>query len=78
MPTMFSLAVLNAPNVAMAHSARRFPRSNKFEQLEFKLETLLGFRNMQGKLEAVGLCFYRTESYLEKIKDPFGLTHTYF
>ena len=41
----------------MAHSARRFPRSNKFEQLEFKLETLLGFRNMQGKLEAGGLCY---------------------
>ena len=29
----------------------RFLRSNKLEQLEFKLEKLLGFRNMQEKLE---------------------------
>ena len=29
----------------------RFLRSNKLEQLEFKLEKLLGFRNMQENLE---------------------------
>ena len=29
----------------------RFLRSNKLEQLEFKLEKLLGFKNMQEKLE---------------------------
>ena len=28
--------------------------SKKLEQLEFKLEKLLGFRNMQEKLENVG------------------------
>ena len=31
----------------------RFLRSNKLEQLEFKLEKILGFRNMQEKLEKV-------------------------
>ena len=31
----------------------RFLRNNKLEQLEFKLEKLLGFRNMQEKLEKV-------------------------
>ena len=30
-----------------------FISSNKLEQLEFKLEKLLGFRNMQEKLENV-------------------------
>jgi hypothetical protein len=29
----------------------RFLRSNKLEQLEFELETMLGFRNVQEKLE---------------------------
>ena len=29
----------------------RFLRSNKLERLEFKLEKLLGFRNMQENLE---------------------------
>ena len=29
----------------------RFLISNKLEQLEFKLEKILGFRNMQEKLE---------------------------
>ena len=31
----------------------RFLISNKLQQLEFKLENLLGFRNMQEKLENV-------------------------
>jgi hypothetical protein len=31
----------------------RFLRYNKLEELEFKLEKILGFRNMQEKLEKV-------------------------
>ena len=35
-------------------SSWRFLRSNKLEQLEFKLEKILGFRNMHEKLEKRG------------------------
>ena len=35
--------------------SRRFLRSNKLEQVEFKLEKLLGFKNMQEKLENIPL-----------------------
>ena len=35
--------------------------SDKLEQLEFKLEKMLGFRNMQEMLEKKILCFLRVE-----------------
>ena len=45
--------------------------SNKLEQLEFKLKKLLGFRNMQKKLENVisgqGFCPKDTASYLNHL-----------
>ena len=36
---------------AFLTSSWRFLRFNKLEQLEFKLKNLLGFRNLQEKLE---------------------------
>ena len=37
----------------------RFLISNKLEQLEFKLEQIIGFRNMQEKSEKNGLHVFR-------------------
>ena len=39
---------------------QRFLITNKLEQLEFKLEKLLGFRNMQEKLEKNVLMIEKT------------------
>ena len=39
--------------------------SNKLEQLEFKLEKkILGFSNMQEKLENYSLSFFHEENYM--------------
>ena len=57
---IFSLGAAQNPVAISAHSARKAPKNpakreflvpNKVEVLEFKLEKLLGFRNMQKKLE---------------------------
>jgi hypothetical protein len=45
----------------------RFLRCNKLEQLEFKLEKILGFRNMQEKLEKAIIGSDQNISLLAKI-----------
>ena len=54
----------------------RFLISNKLEQLEFKLEKILGFRNMQEKLEKMCTSFENhkvpSDSVWEKTKNCLG------
>ena len=59
---IFSLGAAQTPVAISAHSARKAPKNpakreflvpNKVEVLEFKLEKLLGFRNIQEKFENI-------------------------
>ena len=46
--------------------------SNKLEQLEFKLEKILGIRNMQEKLENKKLQFCYLQDWWNPVATPFG------
>jgi hypothetical protein len=54
----------------------RFLISNKLEQLEFKLKKILGFKNMQEKLEKMCTSFENhkvpSDSVWEKTKNCLG------
>ena len=54
----------------------RFPKSNESEQLEFKPEKLLGFRNMQEKLEkAVNLPYLQKTDFASFYINELTLTN---